>query len=627
MLAGDDCSDFKLTVNQDYARKYEVRKRKEELSRLKDQYSDVELSDGSGNSSSESEDEDAKALTPAVERDFLKTLSLLKANDPKIYQKDSKFYSSPDEDSSNDQDDVKKSKPMRLKDYERERLLKKGAKSAVESDDENSDPKRSSSPTYMEEQEELKRGIKNAITNADDEILTIRKKTSQELKEEENAYVQWLKGHEMNKKNREMSEMESLRRYWTDPDLDQNEKFLRDFILNKGYIEKDSGVLPTYDELVNSSCDEEDEEAIEKQEDFERKYNFRFEEPDSELIMSYPRTVAGSVRRKDSSRIEKRKVRLERKAEEKDRKIQDLKRLKNLKKQEIADKIKKLKEITGNETLGFEEFDLDHEFDPSKYDEAMQKVFENYDEADVDETKPIFSDSDIDQHEWDEYGIYRNGWQLQCMCCVMSLLNAKEDEGPYCEDSEFNMDADFEPKKPVSKSSKHKGGDVSRETKAVKQDIDEYYKLNYEDLIGDIPCRFKYRQVPREDFGLSAAEILLSEDKELNSWSSLKKVVQYGKEEGSKRSKRKLTKSVMLKKARMLTSMNDEKLIEDIESATLNKSQRKLHKKFKQSKKAIMKEFMKKGSKGVKDTSKKRGNNRKVTARVSTQRLAAYGLE
>ncbi|EDV22314.1 uncharacterized protein TRIADDRAFT_28670, partial [Trichoplax adhaerens] len=294
-----------------------------------------------------------------------------------------------------------------------------------------------------------------------------------------------------------------LRRYWTDPDLDQNEKFLRDFILNKGYIEKDSGVLPTYDELVNSSCDEEDEEAIEKQEDFERKYNFRFEEPDSELIMSYPRTVAGSVRRKDSSRIEKRKVRLERKAEEKDRKIQDLKRLKNLKKQEIADKIKKLKEITGNETLGFKEFDLDHEFDPSKYDEAMQKVFENYDEADVDETKPIFSDSDIDQHD------------------------AKEDEGPYCEDSEFNMDADFEPKKPVSKSSKHKGSDVSRvapiyfktmfaviirvmltKTKAVKQDIDEYYKLNYEDLIGDIPCRFKYRQVPREDFGLSAAEVL-----------------------------------------------------------------------------------------------------------------------
>lgn len=35
MLTDQDCSDFKLTVNKGYAKNYEIRKRKEELSRRK----------------------------------------------------------------------------------------------------------------------------------------------------------------------------------------------------------------------------------------------------------------------------------------------------------------------------------------------------------------------------------------------------------------------------------------------------------------------------------------------------------------------------------------------------------------------------------------------------------------
>ena len=63
-----------------------------------------------------------------------------------------------------------------------------------------------------------------------------------------------------------------------------------------------------------------------------------------------------------------------------------------------------------------------------------------------------------------------------------------------------------------------------------KQNLDieeELYELDYEDLVAGIPTRFKYKQVNPEGFGLSAEDILLADDDDLNKYVSLKKIATY----------------------------------------------------------------------------------------------------
>ncbi|XP_051796865.1 protein KRI1 homolog [Acanthochromis polyacanthus] len=609
-----------LKINSQFAQKYDKYRQKEELQRLKDRYGD--RADDSDSESSESSSDDSEVeLDPEVERDFYRTLSLLKKKDPKIYEKDAKFYSEEASTSDAKPSTSKKAvKPMYLKDYERKVILEKEGK--YEDDDDSDDEEaarrreRAASPSYMQEQKELKESFRKFIQDSDDDdddaadeggegggtqLLTRRIKTQEEKDKEEADYVDWLKGQAELEGPEEVKDMKYLKDYWNDPELDEKECFLRDYVLNKGYLDEDEDDerIPTYDEVVQDDVEDSEEEGesfLERQEDFERSYNFRFEEPDSQQVKTYPRNIATSVRSKDDRRKRKREEIKERKEKEKEQKQEQLKQLKNLKRNEIMEKLKMLQELTGNEQLAFSQADLEGDFDPKQHDQLMQKYFGDEYYGEEEEEKPQFEDDDeLEEHwNWDtwtgegreeeEYGEEEEEYEA---------------DEPHCDDENFIMDADFDPsqqtasKKKKKERKKMKKEDMPQmgkkrkkshfaevitknkpvfdpQEKSFEQYLDEYYKLDFEDIIDDLPCRFRYRQVLANDFGLTTDEILNANDNELNRWSSLKKTCMFRseKEEMSDLRNYKIKAQNERKKKEILSSVYSEEAKDLTEAKT-----------------------------------------------------------
>ncbi|XP_046617200.1 protein KRI1 homolog [Neodiprion virginianus] len=549
-------SDSELKINSSYAQNYNNWRQKEELNKLKTKYGehikDLHTSD-EDSSTSEEEDEDGKELTEAFEKNFYKTLACLKNKDPRIYDEKVTFFDDIEQLEDTSKATIKekaKNKPLFLRDYERKVMLERDGKFSDSEDEdtlqqENNQPL---APTYVKEQLKLKESFKKILEEDEDDetadLLKPKTKSAEDEKKEEEAYKEWLKGQHTEIDGVDKKELKPLRDFWTDPKLDQNEKFLRDYILNKKFLDQDfNDFNPEYDLVVHDSDENlsEDEKNIEIQEEFEHKYNFRFEEPDQEFIKRYPRTLENSMRRKDTRRAEKRVELKKRKEEEAIRKREELKQLKALKRKEIEEKIEKLKEITGNDDIHFNEIDLDGDFDPAEHDRKMQAMFSDEFYAGPEgDLKPEFPDIDEEldiETTWDKYDPKQEE----------VIPETKRNNGPHCDDPDFNMDADYDPTKTlqeelIDSSRKKKRRRRNKLAVAVAKEkptfdptgnpsyqayLDQYYALDYEDMIGDQPCRFKYRNVVANDYGLTIDEIIMADDKELNKWCSLKKALQY----------------------------------------------------------------------------------------------------
>lgn len=159
-----------------------------------------------------------------------------------------------------------------------------------------------------------------------------------------------------------MTDKELLARFYgQESELNAEDKFLRNYILNEGWKEasgsrlmrdkemmqmvrnEQSGASAVVGKGLESRADDEDEARENEMDVYEQKYNFRFEDPNAATITSHARNAGAeeSLRRPDDARKQARERAKERKEDLKKQKKEELQQLKQLKRQDILDKIKK----------------------------------------------------------------------------------------------------------------------------------------------------------------------------------------------------------------------------------------------------------------------------------------------
>ncbi|KAI4963344.1 hypothetical protein ZWY2020_014997 [Hordeum vulgare] len=501
-----------------------AQQRREALHRLEEQKKKGLVADPDDDDDDESdEDEAVAAASRRVDRRVLQVIRRIRTGDSAIFDKDAKVYSSSSEDEDDDAEGepkegkkAKKERPLYLKDVNAQHLLEEGPEFAAQTG-------RGSKYDRIAYDERQREGLK--------EFLEAEKKALGDGDGEEDDDLFMAKqadgdGDDSQEDEDEKQTEELLGEVFGDDEkLDDNEKFLKNYILNRPYLE------PVPDKFSLDDIQEvsEEEVEIERQEDYEEtynkvgKYNFRHEEVEAsegvvtDRVMGHPRVVEGSVRKKESSRKKQRKSKEERLARAKQEQAEELKHLKNLKKKEIAEKLEKIRMIAGIEgeaacKLGAD--DLEEDFDPEDYDRKMQEMFdENYYGAD--EVDPEFGsgdDLDLVKPDFDKedelLGLPKD-WSLDGKEGSTSTGEKKKKKKEKKNKELANGEEEGEKRK----------GKISLKDKVeLEKELDEYYKLDYEDTIGDLKTRFKYRQVQPNSFGLETYEILQSDDRDLNQY-------------------------------------------------------------------------------------------------------------
>ncbi|KAK6544487.1 KRRI-Interacting protein 1 [Orbilia ellipsospora] len=522
--ADDDSEEPSFQINEEYAKRFEHNKKREELHRLEEKYgksasskrrktdgSDEEydsLASSDESSSSEDEDEFGELVTKDIDAQIKATITAIKSKDPRVYDPKQTFFRDGAESSKQD-DKTPKEKGMTLKQYHQKNIME--GFTGVDDEDGDAPPR-----TYVEEQEYLKKTVVGemhaAVEGSDDEVdFLIRKEKPVQAREEETT----------------------AKALPENPDEDP-ERFLDAFFSTKAWVPKGADANVPFE-----SDDSEEEDAAEE---FEQMYNMRFEDPtieDRSKIITHARDIAKqkSLRREEKSRRRKaRDEKKDRKTRQEEERAAEKNRLRKLRVEELEKKIKMVQEAGGldldaeveatedkwkkflddawegdetwekkmGEIYGDEYYEEEEDLGQEKKGKKSKKPKkpEWDDDIDIDDLVPDFkADESISDDE--EGGVQLNE-PAEIEASSSSILEKPKKSGKKDKRTERLLRAQIESyvddKMPLSLpgSSKHAGA-----------------------------AAFRYREVTPESFQLTPTDILFAGDKQLNTYVGLKKLASY----------------------------------------------------------------------------------------------------
>ncbi|OAG10923.1 Krr1-domain-containing protein [Paraphaeosphaeria sporulosa] len=551
----DDEADgaVSLKINEDYARRFEHNKKREEQHRLEEKYGKGRALQDAGEESEDSqegveEDDAGELVTEDLDQEISATLAALRSKDPRIYDSKVKFFTAAEEAAANATNAADKGSSMTLRQYHTKNLLEGNL------GDEEDTPR----PTYAQEQEEARQELVKELEAAEDN-------------DEEDDFL-------VAKSRSEPAPVPEKRVKITVADVENADKdpetFLSNFMASRAWVPKgDARFQP-----LESDESEEDAAA----EEYEHSYNMYFEDTTgaNEKLVTYARdAVAKTTVRRDgkSSRAKAREAaRAKREAERKE-KEQDLARLRKLKMDEMEHKVQKIRQTGG---LKGRDFNIDEwkdvleaEWSDDQWDKEMQRRFGDAYYQDND----AMSESDDDED--DEAGKRKKKTKkpkfdddLDIKDLIPDFKDNDEEKPEFTltddEDAEGgadDMDIDDEDEEEDStskKSSKQRKQERADAKSAARRDrrlIENLVNdsLQYETALAasssKAPKGFRYRETSPTTFGMTPRDILLASDKQLNEFAGLKKLAAFRDPAKKKKDKKLLSKKARLRQWRQET--------------------------------------------------------------------------